>query len=114
MAFDRPVADRVHSALAGTPGVTGKPLFGGYGVFRNGVMFAGVWRSSLLVKLYAGAADALLEPHTTGFDPMNTGRPMSGWVVVAPPGFAAEEQLADWLTRAVDAIPRAAKRKKKK
>lgn len=114
MAFDRPVADRVHSALAGTPGVTGKPLFGGYGVFRNSVMFAGVWRSSLLVKLYAGAADALLEPHTTGFDPMNTGRPMSGWVVVAPPGFAAEEQLADWLTRAVDAIPRAAKRKKKK
>ena len=113
MAFDRSVADRVHAALAATSGVTGKPLFGGYGAFRHGVMFAGVWRSSLLVKLYAAAADALLEPHTGGFDPMNTGRPMSGWVVVAPPGFAAEEQLTDWLTRAVDAMPRGARRKKK-
>jgi hypothetical protein len=77
------------------------------------VMFAGVWRSSLLVKLYDGAADALLEPHTSGFDPMNTGKPMTGWVVVDSPGIATDEQLQDWLDRALAAIPVTANRRRK-
>ena len=37
MVFDR--------VLALVPDATGKPLFGGYGVFRRGVMFAGVFRA---------------------------------------------------------------------
>ena len=111
MAFDRELADRIHTALEGGSDVTGKPLFGGYGLFRCGVMFAGVWRSSLMVKLYDGTADALLEPHTSGFDPMDTGKPMTGWVVVAAPGIATDEQLKEWLDRAVAAIPLGAKKK---
>jgi TfoX/Sxy family transcriptional regulator of competence genes len=111
MAYDRELADRIHAALEGVSSVTGKPLFGGYGLFRRGVMFAGAFRSSLMVKLYDGMADALLEPHTSGFDPMDTGKPMTGWVVIDPPGIATDEQLKDWLDRAVAAIPANAKKK---
>ncbi len=111
MAYDRELADRIHAALEGVPSVTGKPLFGAYGLFRRGVMFAGAFRSSLMVKLYDGMADALLEPHTSGFDPMDTGKPMTGWVVVDAPGIATDEQLKDWLDRAVAAIPANAKKK---
>lgn len=114
MAYDKPLAARVHGLLADVAGLTGKSLFGGYGLFRHGVMFAGVWRSSLMVKLRDGTADALLEPHTSGFDPMNTGKPMTGWVVVDSPGIGTDEQLRGWLDRALAAIPKGAKKKRKK
>ena len=114
MGYDRTVADRIHIALAGVSGVSGKPLFGGYGLFRGGVMFAGVYQSSLMVKLYGGAADALLEPHTSGFDPMNTGKPMTGWVMVDPLATGTDDELRDWLDRALAAIPPGATKSKPK
>lgn len=111
MAYDHALAARIHAALAGVADITGKPLFGGYGLFRRGVMFAGAFRSSLMVKLYADMADALLEPHTSGFDPMNTGKPMTGWVVIDAPGVASDDELQSWLDRALAAIPKGAKKK---
>lgn len=113
MAYDKSLAGRVHALLDGVPDLDGKPLFGGYGLFRRGVMFAGVWRSAVMVKLYAGTADALLEPHTSGFDPMNTGKPMTGWVVVDAAGIATDEELKEWLDRALAAIPATANRRRK-
>lgn len=111
MPYDHALAERIHDALAGVSGVTGKPMFGGYGVFRSGVMFAGVYRTGLMVKLGPATADALLEPHTSGFDPMDTGKPMTGWVVVAAAGIATDAELKDWLARALAAIPKGARKK---
>jgi TfoX/Sxy family transcriptional regulator of competence genes len=112
VAYDKSLADRAHALLTGVSGLDGKPLFGGYGLFRHRVMFAGVWRSALMVKLYDGTADALLEPHTSGFDPMNTGKPMTGWVVIDPPAIGTDEQLKGWLDRALAAIPAQASRRR--
>ena len=111
MAYDHELADRIHSALSGVSGIDGKPLFGGYGLFRNGVMFAGAFKSMLMVKLYDGMADALLEPHTSGFDPMNTGKAMTGWVVIDAVGISADEELKGWLDRALAAIPKGTRKK---
>ena len=111
MAYDRALVERVKAALDGVSDLDGKPLFGGYGLFRRGVMFAGVFRSALMVKLYAGMADALLEPHTSGFDPMDTGKPMTGWVVIDAAGIGTDEELKEWLDRALAAIPPGAKKK---
>lgn len=111
MAFDTALRDRIHDTLADVPGITGKPLFGGYGVFRQGVMFAGVWRTSLIVKLRDGTDDALRESHTTGFDPMGAGKPMTGWVAVDPAGIATDAELRGWLDRALAVIPKKAKKK---
>jgi TfoX/Sxy family transcriptional regulator of competence genes len=110
MAFDTALRDRIHDALADQAGITGKPLFGGYGVFRRGVMFAGVWRTSLIVKLRDGTDDALREPHTSGFQPPGGTKPMTGWVVVDPPGIATDAELREWLDRALAVIPKKAKK----
>ncbi len=111
MAFDTALRDRILAALADVTDITGKPLFGGYGVFRTGVMFAGVIRTSLIAKLRDGADDALREPHTAEFDPMGKGKSMTGWITVDPAGIATDEALQDWLDRAIAAIPKKAEKK---
>ena len=45
------------------------------------------------------ADDALKEPHVEPF--AVTGKPMKGWLLVAPAGLASDEELAGWLPRAV-------------
>ena len=111
MAFDTALRDRILATLADVTDITGKPLFGGYGVFRKGVMFAGVFRTSLLAKLRDDVDDALREPHTGGFQPPGGTKPMTGWVLVDPAGFATGEELRDWLDRAMAAIPKKAEKK---
>ena len=111
MAFDTALRDRILAALADVTDITGKPLFGGYGVFRNGVMFAGVFRTSLIAKLRDGVEDALREPHTGGFQPPGGAKPMTGWILVDPAGIATDEALRDWLDRAIAAIPMKAEKK---
>ena len=104
MPYDQTLRDRIHEVLADVTGITGKPMFGGYGVFRNARMFAGIFRASLMVKLGASATEALLEPHTAWFDPMGKGKSMTGWITIEPPGIATDEQLRGWLDRALAAM----------
>ena len=114
MAFDRTLADRIHAVLDGEGGITGKRLFGGYGVFRRGVMFAGVYRTFLMAKLGDRVADALLEPHTSVFQPMGGTKPMTGWLLVDPAGVGTHGELRDWLDRAIAAIPKKTKKTPRK
>jgi len=44
-------------------------------------------------------AEALREPHVKEFD--ITGRPMRNWVLVGPDGVAEDDQLKDWIERAL-------------
>ena len=44
------------------------------------------------------AGEALSRPHARPFD--ITGRPMKGWVMVAPGGLETEEALIGWLEKA--------------
>ena len=113
MAFDTALLDRIHDVLADVTGVTGKPMFGGYGVFRDGTMFAGVFRVALMVKLGDQAADALLEPHTAGFDPMGSGKPMTAWITVEPIALEHYDQLRAWLDRALAVVPKKKPAKRK-
>lgn len=43
--------------------------------------------------------DALARPHTQRFD--MTGRPMKGWILVAPEGGKTKSQLGGWVARGV-------------
>ena len=47
-----------------------------------------------------GASEALKEPHVRPMD--FTGKPMKPMVFVDPPGIASDEQLQQWLQRALD------------
>ena len=99
MAFDESLAARIREALA-RKNVEEKKMFGGVGFLLNGNLLVGVWKDSLFVRLGPEQAEeALLEPHVREFD--ITGRPMKGWVLVEPEGVEDDDQLKDWIERAV-------------
>ena len=100
MAFDESLAARIRDALARKKGVEERKMFGGVGFLLHGNLLVGVWKDSLIVRLGPEEGEeALKEPHVSEFN--ITGRAMKGWVLVAPEGVEADEQLKGWLQRAV-------------
>jgi hypothetical protein len=100
MAFRAALAERIRQALARKRGVGEKKMFGGVGFRLNGNMLVGVWKDSHIVRLGPEEGDgALEEAHVGEFN--ITGRPMKGWVLVAPEGVENDDQLSGWVHRAV-------------
>jgi len=101
VAYDSKLAERIRGAFAARGDVKERKMFGGVAFLLNGNMCCGVHRAELIVRLDpATAADALARPHTRVFD--LTGRPMKGWLMVAPAGLASAASLRRWLQMAVD------------
>jgi TfoX/Sxy family transcriptional regulator of competence genes len=102
MAYDEDLAHRVRQLLVDTAAIAEKAMFGGLKFQLHGNMAVGIVNSGELVVRVGpdGADDALAEPHTRPFD--MTGRPMTGWILVAPDGFKTRRQLAAWVTRGVN------------
>ena len=100
MAYDEGLAQRVREALAGEPRVTEMAMFGGLAFLLAGNMAVGVAGDELMVRVGAdGRDEALGQPHVRVFD--MSGRPMKGWVLVAPEGLATASQLHEWVRRGV-------------
>jgi hypothetical protein len=100
MAFDESLAARIRDALARTTGVGERKLFGCHCFFLAGNVLAGVWEDRLVVRLGPDQGEAALrEPHVRAFD--ITGRPMRNWVAVEPEGVEDDDQLTEWIERAV-------------
>ena len=100
MAFDETLAGRIRDALARKKGINEKKMFGCICFFLNGNALAGVWKNSLIARLGPDEGEAAqCEPHVRVFD--ITGRPMRNWVAVEPEGVEDDDQLAEWIERAV-------------
>ena len=100
MAYDDDLARRVRDQLADEPGMTEKAMFGGLAFLLDGNMSVGLSGAELMVRVGPDATDdALARPHTRLFD--MTGRPMRGWVLVAPEGVGGDGELAAWVRRGV-------------
>ena len=100
MAFSEALAERIRQRLARRKNVEEKKMFGGVGFLFNGNMLVGVWKDSLIVRLGSDEGDeALKEPNVKEFD--ITGRAMKGWVLVAAEVVEDDDQLNDWIQRAV-------------
>ena len=96
MAFDEPLAERIRATLSRRRGVTEKEMFGGVAFLVNGHMFCGVNKDDLVVRVGPDAwARALSKKHARPMD--FTGRPLSGYVYVAPPGVRTSASLKAWL-----------------
>jgi len=97
MAYDEKLDARI-SEIVDDWGATTKKMFGGTCHLLHGNMLCGVNSDRLIVRLGDKAGPAALEePHTRPMD--ITGRPMKGWVIVSPKGYAGKA-LNDWLERA--------------
>jgi TfoX/Sxy family transcriptional regulator of competence genes len=100
MAFDETLAARIRQNLARHKNVENKKMFGGIGFLLNGNMLVGVRKESLIARVGSDEYEhAVLEPHVKEFD--ITGKPMKGWVLVEPQGVIDDEQLNEWIQRAL-------------
>ncbi len=96
MAFDEGLAHRLSEVYSSVPGVVEKKMFGGLAFMVNGHMSCGIVNDTLMVrvgpKLYAMALE---RPFSRPMD--FTGKPMKGFVYVAPEGFESDEELMSWV-----------------
>ena len=100
MAYDEGLAQWLREALAHEDGLTERRMFGGIAFMLDCNMAVGVSSDELMVR--AGPdrfKEALARPQARVFD--LSGRPMKGWVLVAPDGAADDADLAGWLTLGV-------------
>lgn len=96
MAFDDTLAERIRKRLGKRAGLTEKKMFGGIGFMLGGNMACGVHGRDMIVRLDPEETEkALSEPYTRRFD--LTGRPMKGWILVAPEGVATDAALGKWV-----------------
>lgn len=103
MAYSEALAERIRRGLARRKNVEEKKMFGGIGFLLNGNMCVGVWKDSLIARIGPEQYEpALQEPFVREFD--ITGRAMTGWVLVDPEGIADDDQLRDWIQRAVEFV----------
>lgn len=101
MPHDEALAAEVRRALAGTPGLTEKKMFGGVAFLVDGVMCVGVDRTDLIVRCAKDETDALLAKEGVRVFDLSGGRPMKGWLLVGREATATEGGLAAWIAFAL-------------
>ncbi|MBZ5708113.1 TfoX/Sxy family protein [Nannocystis pusilla] len=97
MPYDQGVAARLRAAvMRARPQalIDERKMFGGLALLLDGSIAWGVLKSDLVIRV-PDTATALRRPHARPFD--FTGRPSRGLVYVAPPGFADERDLDEWI-----------------
>lgn len=100
MAYNEALAEEIRTQLGGHSGLTEKQMFGGIAFMVNGNMAVGVSGDELMVRVGKDAHDEMVAlPGARAFD--KSGRPMRGWLSVAPEGFANEDDFGAWVGRGV-------------
>lgn len=103
MIVDEGLAQRIRSVLGKRPELVEKKMFGGVGFMLNGNMVCGIHKEYLIVRFGSERySEAITLPHTKAFD--MTGKPMTGWIMVAPEGYADTRDLTDWIQQGVDYV----------
>ena len=101
MTYNEVTAERLRRELRATPDVIEKKMFGGVSFLVGGNMAVGVVGDDLCVRVGPEAFDDAVElPGARIMD--FTGRPMKGWIFVAPEGFRDDESLGAWVKRGSD------------
>src|ERR687898_941360 len=98
MAYDENLADRIRAALATTPDVSERKMFGGLAFLVAGHMACGIVGNDLMLRLGDDADAALDEPHPGPMD--FTGKPMRSMVYAAPAGTEPDGAPLAWVKRA--------------
>lgn len=103
MPYDEGLAERLREAFSTRKDVTEKKMFGGIAFMVSGNMCCGVVNDTLMARVGPDHYDtALKRPHARKMD--FTGRPLKGFVYVAPEGFESDEDLAGWVQVSLDFV----------
>ncbi len=96
MSYNTQLARRIRKILAGRKGFSEKIMFGGTSFMLNGKMCCGVIKDDLVVRVEPERFERVLaSPYTRPMD--FTGRPLRGFVYVAPGGYETDKDLAEWI-----------------
>ncbi len=96
MAYDEGTEARIDEIMEDWESYEKKRMFGGICYLKSGNMAFGIWRDHLIVRCGTERhKECLRAKHTKEFDV--TGRPMSGWVMVAPDGIEEDSDLEKWI-----------------
>lgn len=103
MAYDEKLAERVRKAIGKRKEVTEKKMFGGVAFLHEGRMFLGLIKDELMARVGPQTHEgALEEPGTRVMD--FTGKPMVGYVFVAPKGYTSDADLKKWVKWTLDFV----------
>jgi TfoX/Sxy family transcriptional regulator of competence genes len=99
MSYDQNLAKRIRTALEIHPGFVEKKMFGGVGFMIHGNMVCGIQGDDLIVRVgVENNDDALSRPFVRPFMAM-PGKPMAGWILVAPEGITTDQDLQEWIEK---------------
>ncbi|MCF8197451.1 MAG: TfoX/Sxy family protein [Sulfuritalea sp.] len=103
MAFDAGLAERLRDVLRSRQGVGERKMFGGLAFMLNGHMCVGIIGDTLMARVGPiRYAEALRQPHVREMD--FTGKPMKGYVYVAPEGIEEDHALEAWVNISAEFI----------
>lgn len=101
MAYDQALAARLREVLGDNPEISERQMFGGIAFMLSGNMAVGVSKDDLMVRIEPETQDeALAQPGVRVFD--MTGRPMKGWILVAPEATEDDAELERWVDAGID------------
>jgi TfoX/Sxy family transcriptional regulator of competence genes len=100
MAYDEELAARMRQVLRRTSDVTERKMFGGLAFMYHGKMCCGIVGRDLMVRvLEKDMSAALRRAHVRPMD--FTGKPLRGFVYVAPPAVATDKALRRWVRKGI-------------
>ena len=103
MPYDPGLAERLNGEVAHKPNMMEKKMFGGIGWMLNGNMCVGVYKDFLIIRV--GEHRAKEFSGETGISAMDiTGKPMKGWLKVAPDGYEGDAPLRRYTKAAIDFV----------
>jgi TfoX/Sxy family transcriptional regulator of competence genes len=97
VAYDEDLADRIRELVGGEPELTEKKMFGGLAFLVGGNMaIAASGQDGVLVRVDPEESDRLVAS-TQATVAVMRGRPMAGWLRVAPEHVRTKRQLTKWV-----------------
>jgi hypothetical protein len=99
MGYDEDLAAQIRALTADEPGLTETKMFGGLAFLISGNMaVAASGQGGILVRVDPEESDTLVATANAHHMVMR-GRPMRGWIRVAPEHLGATRELARWVER---------------
>jgi len=103
VAYNEELGSRIREILTEAGDVEDRKMFGGLAFMVGGHMCVGVIGDDLMARVGPDAHEQALEkPHARPMD--FSGRPMKGYVYVAPSGLRTEAKLRGWIQLARDFV----------